>query len=67
MRLLITPVLSRLPMEDCEWGSRMIRLFERRPRPNSRLPVASIQIGELFGGLVLAGVAVVLGVLLFTV
>ena len=45
----------------------MIRLFERRPRPNSRLPVASIQIGELFGGLVLAGVAVVLGVLLFTV
>ncbi|MDP2383388.1 MAG: hypothetical protein Q8N00_11345 [Nitrospirota bacterium] len=67
MRMLLTVRESRLPMQDEEMASRMIRLFGRTPRPNRRLPVASIQIGELFGGLVLAGMAVVLGALLFTV
>lgn len=66
MRLLNRSVRPRLPMEDCEWGSQMIRMFERPPRPNRHLPAAVIRIGDLFGGLVLAGVAVVLGVLLCT-
>ena len=68
MRLLRAPVWSRLPMEDCEWGSRMIQLFERRPRPNSRLPTPARQfVGLVVQGVGLAVLGAVLAGLLFTV
>lgn len=66
MRMLLMVREPRLPMQDEEIASRMIQLFERRPRPNSRLRIRRAECVELAGGLVGALIAAVLVGLLFT-
>lgn len=69
MRILLTVREPRLPMQDTEMASRMIRLFGRMPRPNRRRaqrPECWVLSVESIGGLALWVVGIVLAVLLFT-
>ena len=63
MRILIVRAGLRFPREDCEWASRMIVMFGRRPRANRHHTVARDSLG---GILLLALVGVCLTALLFT-
>lgn len=65
MRLLIIQRAPRLPMEDCEWGSHMIRLFGRQPRAN-RHRIGKRGAGLVLGGLAFLAIGVTLTILLFT-
>ena len=66
MRLLIVTGEPKLPLEDCELGSQLIQFYGRKPRANSRR-IASSSWGAVVGGMLLAGVGVVLTMLLFTI
>ncbi len=64
MRVLIVEHRTRLPLQDCEWGSRMIQLFET-PQANHHHIAPSLR-RTLAGALLLGGIGYGLAVLLLT-